>query len=152
MEVDVREAPAGPEMDAACAEAMGWRIVEIDVPLIISNMRAEPGDRLWLSPAGDMFWPSNLPCWSLYIAATRELVEAMDNGGTVYDDATEMQREFIDALIRLLGIDSHLLYWNGEDWFTFRGLWTLVSAGPLNICRAFLLAHGVTELEYEETV
>ena len=140
--IDVRECEAGPAVDAACAREMGW----------IKCRAVEWRGHIWRH---ECYSPTNkrwdrLRPYSSYIAAARELVEAMRDDGSLEDDATEIQRKFINALVDLLGVDNSLLYYDACEWLTYRALWVMVSVEPLAICRAFLLASGVTEIEIKD--
>jgi len=80
-----------------------------------------------------------LPKYSTDIADAWELVEAMRQGGRGDSLIGTRVVDFVDALHSLL-IDN---------WRTFSeyDVWHQIDA--LAICRAFLLARGVTELEVE---
>jgi len=154
--IDVREAEAGPALDAACAEAMGWEPPE-EMPQGIADAtwtlnltweigrltlmdgreyeNKDTGETVpvrvmeryfaWESPSGELAY--ELPEWSHDIKAAWELVEAM---------------------LPLRGAPEPEV----EPWWIFTGYLEGRLLGPservaLHICRAFLLARGVTEIE-----
>jgi len=113
--IDVREAEAGPELDAVCAEVLGWRLIK-------------EADGWWgyEKPDGDKTgWSSWQP--STDIAVAWELVKTM---------------------LPLRGAPEPEV----EPWWIFSGYLEGRLLGPaervaLHIARAFLIAHGVTEIE-----
>ena len=126
MKIDVRECEAGPVVDAACAEALGF----VELP------QGDYGSEWLHVETGAM--PMGLPKYSTEIAPAWELVEAMGEKWFVVQ--VEMVRGSHCSCI--------VFDWSIEarDGNVAEGY---ANTMPLAICRAFLLAHGVTELEVE---
>jgi len=129
--IDVRECSAGPELDAACAEIyaelIGWKRDEHQA-VIYYDAPDDSGRSLRVKRPGTTTFVG-LTWWqpSTNIKAAWELVEAM---------------------LPLRGAPEPEV----EPWWTFTGYLEGRLLGPservaLHICRAFLLAHGVTEIE-----
>jgi len=137
MKVDVRECEAGPVVDAACARARG-RTVRLtergDGKLHYEAFYEKYGhvSSVWL-PVGD---------YSTMIGAAWELVEAVAAD-------KKLREAFIDAMWELLDLDRYEEWDWDSYWIDPEAYWLLMTASPLDRCRAFLLAHGVTELEVE---
>ena len=148
--IDVREAEAGLAVDVACAEAMGWEYTDSHFTIGAHAIEGAEGTVWFFTNKGNVRatgdgWHGNWQPstdWAAWV-----LVEAMRDSGSLSDDATGVQRRFIDALVELMGVDNSLLYYDACEWLTYRALWTLFSAGPLAICRAFLIDSGIEEIE-----
>ena len=121
--IDVREAPAGKAIDEACAAAKGY----IEWEDVIGNtVHAE-----W--PQARDFVTAKIWRPSTDIAVAWELVEEMEANGWV----TEVNNFSI-------GWDCQVFY----HWpITPATGYVVAHTAPLAICRAFLLAHGITDLE-----
>jgi hypothetical protein len=120
MKIDVREAEAGPHVDAACAEVMEWRRgAAVD-------MRGEYLWDLWWRPAHQVGHTWSVAEWkpSRNIAPAWELVEAM------------LEQDDQQAWL----VFAELLYEHTR---------VLVPEylAALRIARAFLLANGVHHIE-----
>jgi len=120
--IDVREAEAGPELDAACAEAMGWE-------------RSTGG---WLWRANESGTHVRSICdWgpSTDIEGAWELVEAMRHA------AWDISVRAVVAMP-----DECSVYKDDEHGVEIEVL-AIADTAPLAICRAFLLASGIEEIE-----
>lgn len=124
--VSVRDARAGPAVDAACARVRGWR----------------QDGWAWMDKQGEfMGYATKAPDWygvserrwqpSIDIALAWELVEAMDE--------------------RHIKIEKHAFY-KPPAWIVkVEGACSVTARSlPLGIACAFLLAHGVTEIEVDD--
>ena len=129
MMIDVRGAPAGIAIEVACAKAMGREIT------------TRPGRFAWSGPeyrTRIVPWgrAALLSQYSRYIRDAWKLVEAMRYTGywvTIHTMAAGALPEPVVGV--QIGTDDSIMH-----------LATAETA-PLAICRAFLLAHGITELE-----
>lgn len=128
--IDVREAEAGCAMDAACAEVfaelMGWELAYVGVALIHYDR-----------PDG------------------RSLVVERPRKTTLHESITWKPSRDISAAWELVG--AMLAQDDQQKWLVFADLlygYTPVLAprhlAALRIARAFLLAHGVKEIEMHE--
>jgi len=128
--IDVRDVEAGPLVDAACAKAMGWK----------SAMR---GDWLFVSSKE---WELGVPfAPSSDIAAAWELVEALEGAGIggniVRISNGDGDSRDVDVIPRGPVEMSKIVLARVKIDSTSQDAWAFA------ICRAFLLANGVTELE-----
>jgi hypothetical protein len=181
--IDVREAEPGPELDAACAEALGIEVVHMAWPCGYMpdgcsleaahrvNADFEPSHLGWYSKrrpvkrGADWGWPPKedeedrgiarfnfVACvepilfYSTDISAAWELHNHVDDIG-----------EFLTALISVINYDRDLLPEDfnigelGMDWVLVdEDVWALATATPHQRARAFLLAHGVKQIEIQE--
>ena len=141
MMIDVREAAAGPELNVACAEAMGWKWA-VTPP----DYHGEHGGEKVLVPPGRTLsdFESVLPRvgpighigvkdYSGNIAIAWELVEALGRWWFKIEKLSEARPWQASFIAR-----SGFSYWAEAD------------TAPLAISQAFLLAHGITEIEISE--
>lgn len=121
--MNVREAKAGHELDAACAEALG---MEFDI-LKSWKHKGQRGTWVYCTSFG-VYDPS------IDIAVAWELVEAMREA---------------DIDFSLNCMDFFDYRWQAS--YSITGAWHTVEAdtAPLAICRTFLLANGITEVNNE---
>jgi hypothetical protein len=178
--IDVREAEAGRAVDAAVAKALGWIEPKRDRSestgkIVITRRKRHAvcyktesvedpnrgGDQIfcfyhlegggeastrefkWQYPKGT-YRP--LKSWSRDIGTSWKLHNHVDIG------------EFLTALISVINYDRDLLPEDfnieepGMDWVLVdEDVWALATATPHQRARAFLLAHGVTEIEVGDT-
>ena len=130
--IDVREAPAGPAVDIACATVLGAVVYR------------------WPNASPLAIWPDNqktsIEPYSSSIAAAWKLENAVEDIG-----------EYLIALISVINWDRDLLPEDfeigrpGMDWVLVdEDVWVLVHATPHQRARAFLLAHGIEEVEVSD--
>lgn len=118
MKVPVDEYPAGPEMDAACAEAMGWEPEYSHRGPF--NGWYRPGHR-WIS--WEDWEPSTrIECaWELVESIRSEVRADSDSWDEFVTDLNIQHNYKVSSLLRELSV--------------------------IDICRAFLKAKGITEIE-----
>lgn len=143
--IPVDEAPAGPEMDAACAEAMGHQVYYCDIRkqfFVASSKDAfeemQERSALFVNTCSDKpaRYCQRLPKPSTRIEHAWQLVES--------DDWPE------SWVIDPEGKDGAWIYeW---EWLDEQNLIPICGGNPasLAISRAFLKAKGVTEIEVPE--
>jgi len=139
--IPIDEAPAGPAMDAAVAEALGWLPYESDGVWYWKDM-SDDDFPYWNHHANGYGFVEDLKPWSpsTDIAAAWELADKI----SFRQDST-------------LGCFSvHCYGWIGECWeagWVDQPVGDVVArahTAPLAICRAFLKANGVEYLEIGE--
>lgn len=119
--IPIDEAPAGPAMDAAVAEVLGWRQLSY---------------RLWHDRDGRERWIDNKDgTWSpsTGIAAAWELFK-------------KLRERQPPVTFQLDGWDHHWVCWVDKEGIN---RWAKAQTASLAICRAFLKANGVEYLELE---
>jgi hypothetical protein len=136
--IDVREAEAGPALDAACAEAMGWEFTESHLTIGAHAIEGVEGTVWFYTNKGNVRavgydWRGE---WrpSTDWGHAGELVEAIQRE-PVWGKFVDFVG-YLDSLcgsVRDSGRETPLATWRNVD--------------ALAICRAFLLASGVTEIE-----
>jgi len=170
--IDVREAEAGFELNKACAELLGWEVGSKDrkfdkMPVMEGGRIVNEGmewhtECLGIPPKYrdkkyDRYgrWVYAPECWVIVwcairryserISAAWELVEAIDN-----------REAYLVELVRVINYDNDISEDDfnlegaglGADWLLTHGdVWRIAHATPHQRARAFLLAHGVTEIE-----
>jgi len=129
--IDVLEAEAGPELDAACARKLGFKLIRMVRGWTRSMMVV------------DGHVSHSLPHYSEHIIAAWGLGAAVEDMGT-----------YLTALITVINHDRGLtpndfeIGCSGMNWvLTDEDVWALVHATPHQRARAFLLANGIKELE-----
>lgn len=137
--VNVREAPAGSEMNAAVARALGWTILWIDT---LGGGR-EP---MWKPPPGRTYRPS----WSTDIEAAWELdgdgwrwrfVENDDELFAAVEWPTEDEES--QKMAEMWGAETYIAQTLAISWESY----DKSAVYALARCRLFLLAHGIEEIE-----
>jgi len=126
--IDVREVGPCPELDAACAEALGLKL----------SWTVRHWTRITMVVDRHVSYP--LRKYSKSIVAAWKLVEAM------LDDELSVE-------LQASKCDLECVVYEPDE--VFAHSWVEVCAvraetAPLAISRAFLLAHGVTELEVSD--
>jgi hypothetical protein len=118
--IPVTDCPAGPALDAAVAKVMGWErlpVESVDYPTY-----------KWLAPEeGNWYKRTMLEVWSFDISAAWKLTERM--GPRHAPSLYQIAKWYCNFLVEGERVEAS------------------AETAPLAITRAFLLAHGVTEVE-----
>lgn len=134
--IPVDGAPAGPVMDAAVAEALGrepcdaWERVHHAPPIYMKDPDTCHHKNCYPAEMG-------VPPYSTDIAVAWEMESVLE---------VDAQADYVMALFNLVTD----LDW-GLHGFREAVFWGLAHATPLDRCRAFLKANGVTEIEMDVT-
>jgi len=143
--IDVREAEAGPALDAACAEAMGWEFTNNDLAIGAFAAGSLDGGVWFYTDAGNVAVASRE--WNDYWWPSKNITAAW-----VLQQHVDPAR-FCNALVEVVMWDRGLpddfnVCEPGTDWVLVdEDVWALVTATAHQRARAFLLANDVKTLE-----
>lgn len=131
----VDECPAGPEMDAAVAEAADW------VKNFLYDRDGLPKRTAYVDPSDDYREVvRDIATWhpSTDIAAAWKMESTLE---------VDQQADYVMALFNLVAVDL-----GAPDSCAFKKAvyWRMAHASPLDRCRAFLKANGIEYIEVSE--
>ena len=133
--IPIDECPAGAEMDAAVAVALGWKLNDTGDEWLDAGGTYMKAAKYWRIGGNDDILP-----WkpSTDIATAWEMESALE---------VDAQSDYVMALFNLVTIDL-----GAPDFYTFKKsvYWQMVHASPLDRCRAFLKTNGVEFIEVPE--
>lgn len=129
--MDIRDAPAGKDINTACTETLGWERYKAPESFLLGGFYVREGEDLWADNEGNVYWPFDLQ-WSYEIKWAWKLADKLINDGYYLEIYSTVDGE---VGIRACKVDSTTK--------------TIASAptAPLAISRIYLLINGVETLK-----